>query len=378
MIVKLGTVLFFCLSILGPGAEASQDRVTYDFVMVEKGIDWLKLIKSGADENKIRTHFMQEVAPTRGCRAIIHHWQRFRKWDTEEFYRLILTALGRLPSDSPLKNEDGTPTGFARRRIFWQDALDQIDRLERDLEALKQTGPGKSVSLARKYLPEDAVLDADFYFVLFGASSAFSVGKENGYDFLQLPRNKDGLDLEAVELTLAHELHHSGFDFLAKKNMGDLSQPENVLLLGLLTVEGMPTYFIDQPWFQVPRYLRQENPQLRQVALDWERHSARIKDLYKEAERDIRLNLEGKLDQAAVMETWMSGVKGPAYVLGADMFSVIEGYLGLNVALKVVEDYRKFLIYYNYAAERAHQAGFALHLFDDELVQKVARYGKRD
>lgn len=359
-----------------PDMQRNGDLVKYDYAMVEEGIAWLKLVRSGADDRILRDHFMQHVAPTRGCQAIIHHWERFRKWDIEEFYAFVLTALELLPSEAPLQNEDGTPSALARRRKFWKEALNDIPRLEQDLDELKQTDWDRCRTIARQFLPDETVLRADFYFVLFGHSSAFSVGEENGFDFLQLQRKEDGIDLEAVTHVLAHELHHCGFDFWYKKNLQDLSRPENLMLLGLLAAEGMPTYYIDQPWFLVPRYLRDDNPQLQQYARDWEAHSARIQDLYREAEKDIRLNLAGELDQAEIMEKWMSGVKGPAYVLGADMFSVIDGYLGRSVATKVVEDYRRFLLYYNYAAEKARQAGFQLYIFDDKLVHNTAGYGK--
>jgi hypothetical protein len=384
---KMGTVHFLGMALfLSTGflvgalagnqdARSSADRVRFDYAMVEKGIAWLKLAKSGADDNKLREHFMQEVAPTRGCQAIIHHWERFRKWDVEEFYNFILTALELLPSDEPLKNEDGTPTALGRRRRFWRDALNNIERLEQDLEALKRTDLNESIATARQYLPGEAVLQADFCFVLFGHSSAFSVGEENGFDVLQLQRREGKIDIEAVTQLLAHELHHTGFDFLIKTNLKDVSHPENLLLLGILAAEGMPTYYIDRPWFLIPRYLKTDDPMLQQYARDWEQHSARIKQLYLEAEEDIRLNLEGKLDQAEIIQKWMAGVKGPAYVLGSDMFSVIDGYLGRSVALKVAADYRKFLLYYNYGAEKARQAGFRLHVFDEKLVQRVTRYG---
>jgi hypothetical protein len=373
---KMGTVLFLCVVVSSLGGHTYVDQVRFDHEMVEKGIAWLKLVRDGADEKTRRAFFMQEVFPTRGCQAIIHHWERFRKWDAEELYAFILTALELQPSDAPLRNEDGTPSALAMRRKFWQDALNNIAGLEQDLEELKQTDLSRSIMIAREYLPEEVELQAEFYFVLFGHSSAFSVGAENGFDFLQLPKENGKVDMEALIQILAHELHHSGFDYLIKKNLNNLSSPENLLLLGILAAEGMPTYFIDKPWLLVPRYLRDDNPQRRQYARDWEKHSARIQELYQEAERDIRLNLEGKLDRASVMNTWMHGIKGPAYVLGADMFSVIDGYLGREVALKVAADFRKFLLYYNYAAEKAGQAGFRLHVFDEKLVQSLARHGE--
>ncbi len=146
--------------------------------------------------------------------------------------------------------------------------------------------------------------------------------------------------------------------------------------MGILAAEGMPTFYIDKPWFQVKRLARQSDPAARQLALDWEKHSARIKALYQEAEKDIRLNLQGKLDQAAIMQTWMGGYKGPAYVLGADMISVIDGYLGREAAINIAQDFRKLLRYYNLAAQKANTTGMGLPLFDENLAMSVMRFNK--
>ena len=53
------------------------DNVMFDFEMVEKGIEWLEFINTGADDRAVKEFFMAEVAPTGGCRSIIHHWERF-------------------------------------------------------------------------------------------------------------------------------------------------------------------------------------------------------------------------------------------------------------------------------------------------------------
>jgi len=74
-------VLFFAVVTMGLSVDSNPDQVKFNYVMVEKGIEWLKLIRSGAGEAEALDFFMQEVAPTRGCQAIIHHWERFRKWD---------------------------------------------------------------------------------------------------------------------------------------------------------------------------------------------------------------------------------------------------------------------------------------------------------
>lgn len=70
----------------------------------------------------------------------------------------------------------------------------------------------------------------------------------------------------------------------------------------------------------------------------------------------------------------MSGTQGAAYILGSDMFSVIDKYLGVDAAKPVACDYRKFLTIYNRAAEKANKSGNNYFIFNEELVDKVSNY----
>ena len=369
------SIFILALLIVHSKPTGSPDRVTIDFEMVEKGIEWLEFISTGASDEAIKKYFMTNIAPTKGCQSIIHHWARFMEWNNETFYKFIMTALDRMPTDEKIKNKDGSLTPLGRRRELWLKALKNTNMLKKDLENLKTIDFNQqSVQMAKKYLPEEAVLEADFYFVLFGHSTAFSVGKENGFDFLQLPKKADGkINIEELTSTFAHELHHTGFDYVMKKNMKDVKNEENILLLGILAAEGMPTYFIDQPWKHLEEYKTHTNSLYHEVANDWEKHSARLKDLYKEAENDIRLNLEGKIAKKELIEKWIAGYKGAAYILGADMIGVIDKYLGREAALDLALDYRRLLIIYNQAARKAAQKGNKIFIFDDELAEKICR-----
>lgn len=350
--------------------------VAVDYKMVETGIDWLELIRSGAGDDEVKRFFMEKVAPTGGCQSIVHHWARFKKWDEELLYEFILEGLGRIPATGKLKNDDGTPTMLGRRRELWQRALNDIDGLKQKLAALKQsTFVKNAVRLATDNLPAEAKVGADFYFVLFGHSTAYSVGEENGYDFLQLPRTKEGtLDIHQLTQTFAHELHHSGFSYLAKKNPGASKHEDRIMLAGILAGEGMPTYFVDQRGKRLHELENHHNSLYRMVASDWKKHSARIPQLLKKAQQDITLNLEGKLDQDAIMKDWMGGVTGPAYVLGSHIMQTIHQHLGKKAAIEVATDYRTILQVYNKAVDKGRKQSPTLFKFDPKLAQKLSNF----
>jgi hypothetical protein len=356
------------------------DRVSVDLSMAEKTVGWLEVIRRGADDSEIKDYFMREIAPTPGCRSIIRHWRRFMKWGNSEFYRFIMEALDRIPTDTAVRDESGNLTIFGRRQAFWQSVLNDPERIQKDLGELKAASLIEaSLGLAKEYLPEEAVVRSSLFIVVFGASSAYAVGDANGFDLLQLPRRSDDvIDVDDVVRTFAHEMHHTGISYWQKKHMPGGARIESRLnLIGRLTNEGMPSYYINQFWRRLHALGESRNPTQRALARDWERHLARLPDIYAEAERDIRLNLEGKITDKEIMQTWMAGTEGPAYVLGSDMFSTIDSYLGREAAFEVARDYRQLLVIYNRAAKIGNQAGGRYYVFDEVLASRVSNFTGR-
>ncbi len=73
-----------------------------------------------------------------------------------------------------------------------------------------------------------------------------------------------------------------------------------------------------------------------------------------------------------MFDRWMGGLKGPAYVLGADMAATIDNYLGPDSIRAVAGDFRLFLSLYNRAAELANKRGEHRLVFDPEVVEKIS------
>jgi len=369
----LATSLLLMCSVLvacsDRNAANPAEYVSIDYEMADEALDWLQLVKDGAGDDEIREHFLTHVATTEGCQSIVHHWERFMEWDSDKFLTFVLEGLGKVERDGPLENADGSLTSLGRRRLLWTSALENLDQLKRDVASLKQKQlTDTAAALAARYLPQDAQLRANFYIVLFGGSSAYSVGGENGFDMLQMPRNADGsLDVEDALRTFAHELHHTGFGSLVDSTMSD-----NTTLVGILAAEGAPTYFIDGYPGRADIYARSQDKVQNDVARDWHRHQESLPELYARAALDIERNLSGEATIEELFSSWMGGIKGPAYVLGADMYSTIDRYLGLDSAKVVMGDHRKLLAIYNAAAREANAGGEECFLFDDSLASRLA------
>ena len=83
---------------------------------------------------------------------------------------------------------------------------------------------------------------------MFGGSSAYAVGDVNGYDLLQLPRNVDGsIDIDDAMRTFAHEMHHTGASYCQERGMSEVKDRDRIDLVGVLSNEGMPIYYITLP-----------------------------------------------------------------------------------------------------------------------------------
>ncbi|MCP4703381.1 MAG: hypothetical protein GY865_02125 [candidate division Zixibacteria bacterium] len=363
--------LLFLFSDQCKSETTSEKIVTVDFSMAEKAIDWLEYINTGADEKEIKEYFYENVAPTKGCQSIIKHWARFMEWDNDKFYKFIMEGLDRIPSERPLENDDGSLTAFGRRKMLWLAAIENPEILRDDIIKLKKINlVDTSQTLAKMYLPDDANIENDFYFVLFGGSNAFSIGKENGFDILQLSKNSDGtINTVEVLLLLAHEMHHSGFLSSDKVDLGD-----NLLLLGVLAAEGMPTYFINKTIDKIEIYKNSHDPILRDLARQWETHLARMPQIYIEAEEDLKSNFDEKIGQKEIWAKWMDGLQGQAYALGSDMFSVVDKYLGLDSARIIPYDNRQFLRIYNNAAQIGNEQGGNYYIFSEDLIARMANY----
>jgi hypothetical protein len=370
----------------GPGPQAvnrvtpeqprAVDSVTVSFDMAEAGLEWLELVASGADDATLREAFFRDVAPTAGCQAIIHHWQRFREWDEEIFYDFILAALERKASDAPLVDGNGQPTVHGHSRRLWSAAVADVAQLRKNLEALRSADV-RDVALvkARRYLPAEADVSNHFHVVLFGASGAFSVGEENGFDLLQLELLPNGeIDVEWLIDLFAHEMHHSGLTSAMEQNIGELADDDRLMLPGVLVGEGLATYFTTPPFPEIEAWRSSDDPTKRGLAADWDSHLANMPSLYAQAATDIEIGLNGGLTTDDLMKRWLGGMQGPAYGLGVDMVRTIEAELGAEAAIDLARDPRRLLTTYNLAAKKAREDGRKTYPFDDALARRLEAF----
>ena len=214
-----------------------------------------------------------------------------------------------------------------------------------------------------------------FHVVLFGASNAFSVGSDNGFDLLQLETHADGtIDVERVIDLFAHEMHHSGLSSAMERHLGDTADDERIMLPGVLVAEGLATFYTTPPFPDLEEWRDSDDPAERELASDWDRHLASLPELYARAATDIELGLSGELATGDLVTRWLGGRQGPAYGLGVDMVQRIDAELGTEAAVGLARDPRHLLSTYNEAAARAREAGRDAYLFDADLAERLESF----
>jgi len=70
----------------------------------------------------------------------------------------------------------------------------------------------------------------------------------------------------------------------------------------------------------------------------------------------------------------INGVQGQAYILGSYMFSVIDKYLGVEQAKKLVYNPLNFMAIYNKAAKLSNEQKGGCFVFSQKLVEKLSAY----
>ena len=339
--------------------------------MAEQSLDLLQLAKTDVTSDSLKDYFNKYIAPTKGFKCLIKHFSRINKWDSDKFYDHLLNSIKNQFGQESLYDDSGELNFSVRSKILWREAFNNIDSLRSIITYLKSLDlRTPTYNKAKKYLPENSSINIKFYFVLSGGSPAFSIGKENGIDILQLPQLSNGeLNLQRLLDNISHENHHSGLFSYLSDHSPSLLEDSRFILLGTLMAEGIPTYYINNQPEKLNEVYQTNDPLDKQVFADWNKHLSNIDELYRIAELDILKSIEVMLTEKELYERWLSGAQGAAYILGTDMFYIIDKCFGKVAAIEIIQDVRKFLYYYNEAAIRLNETN--RFLFNAELVEKI-------
>jgi hypothetical protein len=247
--------------------------------------------------------------------------------------------------------------------VFWKKAFDNIELFNKDILLLEKMNLAiliqKGVKYAQKWLPTSMRIP-DFYFFIHpnGGSTAFAINGSQGYDFFQLDRDKDGnIDIQKLIDVISHESHHLG---LSPKPISFKSDKDALAYTFLMTfvAEGTATKFVDNmPGGFVPKARRTRIRNWDTTVADiWKDYSSQENILFERFESDLAKIYAGEYNKDSVQfhvnQYWLSGYKGRAYFLGAELFGAVYKAFGKKKLFYIMENPRYLLLYYNLAIEK--------------------------
>lgn len=369
--LKLIVLLFAAANLLMPGIH---EKV--DFSMAEKSIEWIKLIRGGSNKAEQEIFFKNNISITSGADSIKKYWRSITEGEIPELNTYFFHLLKKREPGKTWNISVLTRKWYQRSRELLLKVYKKPDFYKNILEKLKKYDiAGEALKLAGECLPDVSLDDIKIEFIFFGHSLAFTVENMCVYDFLQLPVDKKGnIFIDEVIQTLAHEIHHLGFKRISNNKMTGVVNMEKLSLIWMLSSEGIPTFYIDKPFKKINEFKKRKDILYKRIASDWKKHKENLNDLYIEAENDISLALKGGLSLSAINWKWNEGVKGAVYVLGSDMISVIDEFLGKDAVMDVIADYRKLITIYNSAAKAGNRAGREFYVFSDKIGDMISGF----
>lgn len=355
---KIGIVLLFLTkSVFGQNVET-------DFSACYSMLSVLEAMKIDMPSEKVAEK-IDSVLRTKPYQVMFQHYNR--SWrpnhlPEQVFKRMILS----------LKFKEQYTKGENQRAdamfAFWQKEYENLNLYRKNLQLLEKMNLPKliqkGVSGAQKWLPPSMKIP-DFYFFIHpnGGSTAFAINGNQGYDFFQLDKTKDGLiDVQKLIDVISHESHHLG---LNTKDKTFKSEKDSLAFrfLMIFVAEGTASKFVDNmPGGIISKVSRggsrNYDSAIKQI---WETYSKEEQSLYMSFESDFEKIYDGTYNKDSIQNRmtthWLSGIKGRAYFLGAELFGAVYKAFGKEKLFEVMEDPTLLLKNYNLAVMKLREKG---------------------
>ncbi len=355
------------------GRQSPQtNQIEIDYSMPLEVYEWLRLLKLDNDYLDVKDYFLTKVVNTPGCKAALRYLNNFIDIDGKEFYKLIIEAL-YASSEKKIYKFDGYFTSYGRMKNIWLSKLAEPQSILEIINTLNEFDLAeKSEKLLKKYLPEDALINTTFYFYVYGDIESPLMGMKHGIDLFNLPVNdNENIEFEKIINKIAHGAFYDSFEMYADNVDKNILTKDKIYLVRMLAKSGLASYFFkdnNESFLHNSNYYMYDYPEV------WENQYKRLPELYILADRDLQNCLKGKISRKEIVDYWLKGKVTPASILGFDMVSKIDKYLGLDKAVEAVKDYRKLMFYYDRASKAAYLQRKDVHQFDKQLAYDLAFY----
>lgn len=355
---------------------AGQDARSLDASQAYLMLDLLGMISEGGNDPEI----LAELLNSEGTALVVGQMNLARRVSLDQYNQLIVGLVhGVRPDIQPVDS-----TRRARRgvdalvedvwpRLIW--GLDHVDILRERVDYLQDLDVyDRARTIATRFLPEPLQASPSMFAVMGGRAGGAKIGADRlyldvlAYSYRDRRQGTFPADAELTR-TMAHEMHHIGYDQYLSRQAHALRMNESEELIfgfisGLLS-EGSATYLISED---------RDLDRMRQKRT-YAEYLARDGELMSRSEEVLRGILEGELRTRADYEAATADMLGNwTHATGSLMLSVIDEGSGLERVMEVVADPRRLLDEYNRAATTlGPKAG--VHIFDRGLAETVLHIG---
>lgn len=350
-------VLILALGSELTGAGAAQ-IFKVDTSACDKVLPVLEAMRTGAPLEKTSAE-LDAVLEIPAYRVMFEHYNR--SWrpnhlPKEVFKRMILS----------LRFADQYAAGENIRadamRTKWSRFYDDLDLYRRNLRQMAATDLqaliGDAVRFAESWLPPEMTIgDFDFSIHPNGGSPGFAIGRTQGYDFFQLPRDEAGnLLWDEFAATIRHESHHLGLRIAEPASMTP-AESAAFGFLGAFVGEGGATKLVgNAPGGAVPP-VRAPGPRdfrfSPELAARWEEFTGREAEIFERLAATFEKALAGTLGReemdVELRDFWLGGLIGAAYFAGAEMLGAIYHGFGKEGCFEAMRDPRRLFDLYDRA-----------------------------
>ncbi len=350
--------IIFYLALLILATPVFSQKVEVDFSACRMMIGFVNQLKKENNKEKLSAE-LDSILLARPYTIMFRHYNRPYRPDhlpVDVFKRMIMS----LRFDSLYKKGENERADAMLG--FWKKFYNNTALYEKSFQQIQAGNLNviiqKGIRYAQSWLPENMKIP-DFYFFIHpnGGSSAFAINGSQGYDFFQLPGDKNGnLLLEQLAANVSHESHHLGLD-IRQPGLKSLRDSIAFRFLTLFIAEGTASKFVDNlPGGCVPKIDSKRKSNLEPEGLViWKEYTSKEKELFREFIDDFKKINNGIYSMDSLSSRfvyWLSGYKGKAYFIGSELYGAVYFTFGKQTAFSAMTEPTKLFHLYNQAINK--------------------------
>jgi Putative zinc dependent peptidase (DUF5700) len=351
-------IIFYLIAGTVLSLHVFSQNIEVDYSACRLMIGFINKLKKEDDREKLSAE-LNLILQTKPYTVMFRHYNRSYRPNhlpVDVFRRMIMSLKF---ADLYKKGENERADAMLE---YWRKFYNNTALYEKNLRQIEMGNLNviiqKGIHHAQNWLPKNMKIPA-FYFFIHpnGGSEAFAIDGSQGYDFFQLPRDKNGnLLLEQLAANVSHESHHLGLD-IKQPALRSGRDSMAFRFLTLFIAEGTASKFVDNlPGGCIPAIdpKRKSNLSAEGIAI-WKEYTVKEKELFNEFVDDFKKMNENRYPMDSLSSRfvyWLSGYKGKAYFIGAELYGAVYFAFGKETAFAAMTNPTRLFHLYNQAVNK--------------------------